>query len=76
MCREGRSIRASTKACGMSEAILWNKSKMQEEGKALVGYGKKIAIGEQKEKQLADCIKTLCNVGFSPSLHEIKEIVR
>ena len=49
---------------------------MQEEGKTLVGYGRKIGIGEQKEKQLADCIKTMCNVGFTPSLHEIKKIVR
>ena len=49
---------------------------MQEEGKTLVGYGRKIGIGEQKEKQLADCIKTMRNVGFTPSLHEIKKIVR
>ena len=35
---------------------------------------KKIVIVEQKEKQ-SDCIKTVCNVGFSPSLHKIKGIV-
>ena len=49
MCREGKSIRASTKACGMSEAILWNKSKMQEEGKTLVGYGKKLQLENKKK---------------------------
>ena len=49
---------------------------MQEEGKTLVGSGRKLFIGERKEKQLADCIKikAMCNV--SPSLHGIKEIVR
>ena len=31
--REGKSIRASVKAYGMSEATLQNKFKMQEEGK-------------------------------------------
>ena len=76
MCREGKSIPASTKAYGLSEATLQNRFKMQEEGKTLVGSGRKIVIGEQKEKQLADCIKTMCNVGFNPSLHKIKEIVR
>ena len=46
---------------------------MQEEGKTLVGSGRKLSIGERKEKQLADCItiKTMCNV--SPSLHGIKK---
>ena len=76
MCREGKSIRASAKAYGMSEVTLQNRFKMQEEGKTLVVSGRKIAIGEQKEKQLAGCIKTMCNVGFSHSLHKIKEIER
>ena len=56
----------------MSEATLPNKFKMQEDEKILVGSGRKIVIGEQKEKQLADCIKIMCNVGFSPLLHETK----
>ena len=75
MCRGGKSIPASTKVYGLSEATLQNRFKMQEEGKTSVGSGRKIVIGEQNEKQLADCIKTICNVGFNPSLHEIKEIV-
>ena len=50
MCREGKSIHASTKAHGMSEATLQNRFKMQEKGKTLVGSGRKIVIGEQKEK--------------------------
>ena len=41
-----------------------------------MGSGRKIGIGEQKEKQLADCIKTMYNVDFSPLLHKIKEIVQ
>ena len=51
---------------------------MQKEGKTLEASERKIATGEQKENQLADCtkIKTMCNVVFSPSLHKIKEIVR
>ena len=76
MCKEGKSIHAIAKAYGMSEATLQNMFKMQEEGKTLVGSGRKIVIGEQKEKQLADCIKTMCHVGFSPSLLKIKEIVQ
>ena len=76
MCREGKLIHASTKAYGMSEATLRNRFKVQEEGKTLVGPGRKIAIGEQKEKQLADCIRTIYNVSFSPSFHKIKEIVQ
>ena len=76
MCRKGKSICASMKAYGMSEATLQNRFKLQEEGETLVASGRKIAIGEQKEKQLADCIKTTYNVGFSPLLLEIKEIVR
>ena len=31
-----------------------------------MGSGKRIAIEEQKGKQLADCIKTMCNMGSSP----------
>ena len=75
MCRGGKSIPASTKVYELSEATLQNRFKMQEEGKTSVGSGRKIVIGEQNEKQLADCIKTICNVGFNLSLHEIKEIV-
>ena len=62
---------------------LWNaRSKIPKQisnarrAEVVVGSGRKIAIGEQKEKQLADCIKTMCNVGFSPSLRKIKQIVR
>ena len=41
-----------------------------------MGSGKRIAIEEQKGKQLADCIKTMCNMGSSSQLHDIKEIVQ
>ena len=58
----------------MSEGTLPNSFKMQEEGRTLLRCGRKIVIVEQKEKQ-SDCIKTVCNVGFSPSLHKIKGIV-
>ena len=74
MCREGKSICGSAKASGMSEGTLPNRFKMQEEGRTLVRCGRKIVIVEQKEKQ-SDCIKTVCSVGFSPSLHKIKGIV-
>ena len=75
MCREGKSICESAKVCGMSHVLFQNRFKMQEEGFTLVGTGKEIAIGEQKEKQLADCIKTMCNLCFSHSLHKTKEIL-
>ena len=57
---------------------LQNRFKMQKEGKTLEASERKIATGEQKQNQLADCIKikTMCSVLFSPSLHKIKEIVR
>ena len=75
MCREGKSICGSAKASGISEGTLPNRFiKMQEEGRTLVRCGRKMAIVEQKEKQ-SDCIKTVCNVGFSPSLHKIKGLV-
>ena len=41
MCREGKSICASAKAYRMSKATLQNRFKMQEEGKTLVGSGRK-----------------------------------
>ena len=44
MCREGKSIIASAKAYGMSNSTLQNRFKMQEEGKTLVGSGRKICI--------------------------------
>ena len=46
MCREGKSICASAKAYRMSKATLQNRFKMQEEGKTLVGSGRKNVIGE------------------------------
>ena len=51
---------------------------MQKEGKTLEASERKTATGEQKQNQLADCIKikTMCNVLFNPSLRKIKEIVR
>ena len=51
MCREEKSICASGKACGMSEARLQNGFKMQEEEKTLVGSGRKISTGEQNRVQ-------------------------
>ena len=44
ICSEGKSIRATAKPCGMSEATFRNRFKIQEEGKALLGSGRKIAI--------------------------------
>ena len=46
MCREGKSICASAKAYRMSKATLQKRFKMQEEGKTLVGSGRKNVIGE------------------------------
>ena len=49
MCREGKSIRASEKACGMSEATLQNRFKMQEEGIHLWGLEKESRLKNKKE---------------------------
>lgn len=44
---------------------------MQEVRETFLRSGRKITIGEQKGKQLADC-----NLGFCPLLHKIQEIVQ
>ena len=59
MSRKGKSICASAKAYGISEATLRSRFKMQEEGKTLVESRRKIAIGEQQKKYQQIALK-LC----------------
>ena len=50
--------------------------KQQKEGKTLVGSGRKITIGEEKGKQLADCIKAMCNWAPVPCYTRPEELCK
>ena len=68
----GNSIRKTAAKYGMSEGILRYHLEMKKEGKSLTGSGKTTAIGQDTEQQLAICIGTMCNLGFSPTRAQIK----
>ena len=72
----GNSIRSTALKYGMSECYLRKRIKMKKEGRQLVGSGRKPTLGVEQEKQLAKCIGSLCETGFSPSRFEIKDMVR
>jgi len=48
--------------------------KYQVEEKEMVASGRKPALSEKDEADLAECISVLCTAGFSPSVDEIKNL--
>ena len=73
--KSGKLIRPTAANYGMSEGMLRNRIKMEEKGKALVGSGRRPSLSVEEEKQLASCIGVLCNLGFSPSRAQMKDLV-
>ena len=77
MIDNGTSIRKAGTMCGMSEHLLREKLKKREKGESLAPCsGRKPAMSAELESNLAKCIEVLCNVGFSPTREEIKELVQ
>ena len=74
--RNGSKIRAAAKKYGMDEGTLRYRLKLERNGKSMVGSGRRPTLNEFEEKELAKCIHVLCNLGFSPSTNEIKDLVR
>ena len=61
---------------GMSECLLRKQIKWNEEGKTLIGVGCKPTLSKQEESQLTNIIGSMCNLGFSPTAHTIKDYVQ
>lgn len=72
----GSQIRPTSNKYGMSEAVLRQRIKKKAEGKVLVGSGRKNTLSPTEESDLAKCIASLCNLGFSPSSSQIKDFVK
>ena len=58
---------------GMSDGLLRKRIKRNEEGKTLIGSGRKTTCSNQEESQLTNIIGSMCNFGFSPMTHTIKD---
>ena len=72
----GSSLRSAAKSFGVCESNIRRRQKMMRAGEQLVGSGRKLALSVDVEVQLAKCIGVLCNAGFSPSMPDIKDLVR
>lgn len=73
---EDSTIKGAARRFGMSEGTLRNRIRFKKLGKEMVGSGRKPALSEKEERDLAECIRALCEAGFSPSPDEIKNLVR
>lgn len=49
---------------------------MKSKGKSIVGSGRKPVLSVEEERDLARCISSLCDLGFSPSSGNIKDLVK
>ena len=70
------SVRAAAKKYGMTEGTLRHRIKMKNENKVLVGAGRPPAFDKNVEKELTECIATMCKLGFSPNRSQLKDIVQ
>ena len=61
---------------GMSDGLLRKRIKRNEEGKTLIGSSRKPTFSNQEESQLTNIIGSMCNFGFSPKTHTIKDSVQ
>ena len=78
ICSEGKSICATAKPCGMSEATFEIDSKSKKRERHCWDLEEKSPFENKKENNWQIILKLCkqCNVGFSHSLKKIKEIVR
>ena len=74
--RDGSTIKGTARRFNIPESTLRHRMKMLANGKELVGSGRKTALTPDMERDLAHCIQTLCNAGFSPSADEVKNLVQ
>ena len=70
----GQSIRSVSKRCGVSASGLRKRRDMLKEGKTMVGSGRRPC--KEQEQDLARCIGTMCQLGFSPRRAQLKDIVQ
>ena len=69
------SIRAATKKYGMTEGTLRTRIKMKKENKSIFGGGPP-TFDKDVEKELTECISTMCKLGSSPNKSQLKDIVQ
>lgn len=74
--RDGSTIKGTARQFKIPESTLRHRMKMLQNGKELVGSGRKTALTADMERDLAHCIQTLFNAGFSPSADEVKNLVK
>ena len=67
----GSSVRGVAKRYGIHEATIRFRLKKRIDGVALGKAGRKCVFDAQTEGQLVNCIATVCNLGFSPTMLEI-----
>ena len=70
------SLRAAAMKYGMTEGTLRHRIKMKNENKVLVWAGRPSAFDKNVEKQMTECIATMCKLGFSPNRSQLKDIVQ
>ena len=72
----GTSVTSVAKKYGMAEGTLRYRINLNKKGKEFVGSGRKPVFLAEEEKDLANVITALANLGFSPSEEEIKSLVK
>ena len=70
------SIRATAKKYGMTGGTLRKRIKMKKENKFIVGGGRPPTFDKDVEKELTECISTMCKLGFSPNKSQLKDIIQ
>lgn len=70
------SIRATAKKYGVNEATIRLRIRNKKDDKQFVGSGRKPTLNQQTEAELAEVIRVLCSLGFSPTRDQVKDLVK
>ena len=72
----GTSIRKAARQYGMTDGILRYKLKQRSEGSVVNNTGRPTILSKTEEALLAEVVRTLCRIGFSPTRENMKDLVK
>ena len=69
------SIRTAAKTYGMTEGTIRLRLKKEKDGKDYIGSGRRPTLDQRTETELARVVRVMCDLGFSPTRGQVKDLV-
>ena len=74
--RAGFGVRATAGKYNLSERLICHRMKKELSGEPPSKMGRPTTLTKEEEGQLAQCIGTLCKLGFSPTKSDLQNLVK